>query len=86
MSGPFAVYIIRSRTTGGFYIGHTNNLSERIKRHNTGRTLANKGRGPHELVHVEYFSTRAEAASRERAIKAKKSRQHIAALVRTSRA
>ena len=80
------MYILRSKTTGGFYIGHTNNLSERIKRHNTGRTLANKGRGPHELVHVEYYLTRTQAATRERRIKSRKSRASIEQLIRTSRA
>jgi putative endonuclease len=86
MPDSFSVYILQSKQSGRFYIGHTNNLSERIKRHNTGRTLANKSKGPHELVHVEYFPTRTQATTRERQIKSRKSRSYIERLIRTSRA
>jgi len=86
MPGSFALYILQSNASGRFYVGHTNNLSERIRRHNAGRTLANKGKGPYELVHVEYFPTRAQAVTRERQIKSRKSRSYIEQLVRTSRA
>ena len=86
MPTSFVVYILQSKSSGRFYVGHTNDISDRLSRHNAGRVPASKGKGPFEVVHVEHFATRAEAASRERAIKAKKSRQYIAALVRTSRA
>jgi len=86
MPPAFVVYILQSKSSGRFYVGHTNNLRDRIQRHNSGRTLANKGKGPFELVHVEYFPTRTEAALREREIKSKKRRGYIAHLLRTSRA
>jgi len=86
MRSPFVVYILHNKTSGRFYVGHTRNLSDRLKRHNAGRSLATKGKSPFELVHVEYYSTRAQAAEREREIKARKSRHHIEQLVRTSRA
>ena len=86
MPDSFAVYILESKTSGRFYVGHTNNLVDRIRRHNSGRTRANAGKGPFELVHVEYFPTRTEAALREREIKSRKSRHYVQRLVRTSRA
>ena len=86
MPDCFVVYILQSRTSGRFYIGHTNSLPDRIRRHNSGRTLAGKGKGPFEVVHAESFPTRAEAVSREREIKSKKRRRDIADLIRTSRA
>ena len=86
MGSPFAVYILHSKTSGRFYVGHTRNLLDRLKRHNAGRSLATKGKGPFELVHVEYYSTRAQAAEREREVKARESRHHIDQLVRTSHA
>jgi len=86
MGSPFAVYILRSKTSGRFYVGHTDNLLDRLTRHNAGRSLATKGKGPFELVHVEYYSTRAQAAGREREIKARKSRHYIERLFGTSRA
>ena len=86
MPDSFAVYILESKTSGRFYVGHTNNLVDRIRRHNAGRAPASRGKGPFELVHVEYFPTRTEAALREREIKSKKRRRYIADLIRTSRA
>ena len=60
----FHTYILRSLSTGRFYVGHTANLSNRIARHNNNRSPSLKNRGPWELVHAEEFSTRAEAARR----------------------
>ena len=71
------MYILQSESTGRFYIGHTNNLEDRIRRHNQGRTVANQSRGPWRLVHREEFPTRQAAAAREQAIKRRKSRTYI---------
>ena len=74
------MYILQSESSGQYYVGHTNNLQDRLRRHNASRTLANKGRGPWRLVHSEEFTTRPAAAARERVIKAQKSRQYIESL------
>ncbi len=74
---PYWVYILRSETTERHYVGHTKDLEDRLRRHNGGRTEANKGRGPWHLVYHEEFSARSEAVARERAIKARKSRGYI---------
>jgi putative endonuclease len=81
----FHTYILRSLSTGRFYIGHTANLVNRVARHNANRSPSLKNRGPWELVHSEEFSTRAQAARRERQIKRKKSHQWIEQVVRASR-
>jgi putative endonuclease len=74
------VYILQSESTGRYYIGHTNDLEDRLTRHTEGRTAANKGRGPWRLVHREEYPTRQAAAARERAIKNRKSRRYIETL------
>ena len=71
------VYILRSGTTGRFYVGHTNDLKDRLRRHNEGRTEVNKGRGPWQLLYQEGFPTRQATVARERAIKNQKSRSYI---------
>ena len=81
----FHVYILRSQSTGRFYVGHTENLVKRIFEHNNNRTPSIKNRGPWELFYSEVFETRSEAARRERQIKSMKSRRFIEALVRASR-
>jgi putative endonuclease len=77
---PYWVYILQSETTGRYYVGHTNNLEERLRRHQAGRTAATRGRGPWRLRYRDELPTRQAAAARERAIKARKSRTFIQAL------
>ncbi len=74
---PYWVYILQSETTGRYYVGQTNDLEDRLKRHAEGRTLANRNRGPWRLVLSESFDTRAAAVQREREIKARKSRAYL---------
>jgi len=81
----FHLYILRSASTGKFYVGHTESLTRRILEHNRYRTPSTKNRGPWELVYSEGFSTRSEASQREREIKAMKSHAWIEQLARASR-
>ncbi len=74
------VYILRNESTGRFYVGHTNDLEDRIRRHNEGRSEATRTGGSWKLVYQEEFPTRQGAVARERAIKQPKSRNYIEAL------
>jgi len=82
---PFQTYILRSDTTGRFYIGHTENLTKRIFEHNNNRTPSIKNRGPWKLFYSETYETRSEASRRERQIKRMKSRLFIESLAGESR-
>jgi len=76
----FYVYILRCRD-GSYYVGHTDNLEERIDDHYTGRTKCyTSTRRPVELVYVSTFPSRYEALSAERQIK-KWSRKKKEALI-----
>ncbi len=77
---PYWLYILQSQSTGQFYVGHTNDLEGRLRRHNQGRTAATRNRGPWALVYQEEFPTRQAAADREGEIKSRKSRSYITAL------
>jgi len=65
----FWVYVLLSQRDNKFYIGQTNNLKDRICRHNEGRVPATKGRRPLAVIHSEPFATRSEAVRRERYLK-----------------
>ncbi|MFI5056680.1 MAG: GIY-YIG nuclease family protein [Candidatus Acidiferrales bacterium] len=82
---PFHTYILRSESTGQFYVGHTENLTKRIFEHNNNRTASIKNRGPWKLFYSEVFDTRNDAARRERQIKSMKSKKYIESLARASR-
>jgi putative endonuclease len=81
----FHAYILKSESTGRFYVGHTENLTKRIFEHNNNRTASIKNRGPWKLFHSEVFPTRSDAAKREREIKRMKSRIYIESSARASR-
>ncbi|MGH9774183.1 MAG: GIY-YIG nuclease family protein [Candidatus Acidiferrales bacterium] len=81
----FFTYILRSKSTGRFYVGHTENLQKRVFEHNNDRTVSIKNRGPWELAYSEEFTTRLDAIQRERQIKNMKSHAWIERLVRASR-
>ena len=70
---------------GSYYIGHTNNLEDRLNRHNQGRSLYTKSRAPWKLAYREGFNSKNDAMRREREIKGKKDRVYIENLVRASR-
>ena len=61
----FFAYILKSQKDGKYYYGHTNDLVDRIQRHNNGREKSTKSRRPFVLHYHEKFATREEAARRE---------------------
>jgi len=81
----FYLYILRSRSTGKFYVGHTENVVKRLSEHNQDRSPSTRRRGPWQLVYTEEFATRSEASRRERAVKKMKSHAWIEELARASR-
>jgi putative endonuclease len=65
----YHVYILKSIASGHHYIGHTNDLVERIERHNGGRVHSTKNGRPWKIVLTEKYETKSEAAKREMEIK-----------------
>lgn len=77
----FYVYIIYSKELDRYYIGHTENLDDRIFRHTNSGSKSTKAVSDWVLKHKEKFNTRSEAMKRESEIKKKKSRKHIEWLI-----
>ena len=82
----FSTYVIKNQNDK-IYIGHSENLSERLKRHN--RILKNKktsftskNKGIWEVVHEEKFKTRKEAMAREKELKSFRGREFIRNLIK----
>lgn len=63
------VYILYSEKDYGLYVGCTSNISERLKRHNSGQVAATKYRQPLVCIHTEKFDSKDEAFNRERFLK-----------------
>jgi putative endonuclease len=62
------VYIIKCND-GSIYTGCTNNLENRIKRHNLGQVLATKNILPGEIVTYIAFTDKSKAYAFERYLK-----------------
>jgi putative endonuclease len=77
---PYAVYILRSDLHDRYYIGQTENLHDRFKRHNAGTEKATAPFMPWILLWQTEKSTRAEAVSLERKLK-NLSRQRLIAFI-----
>jgi putative endonuclease len=69
----YYTYIIQSVRTKRYYIGSTQNIDNRLKRHNKGFTKSIKYNGPFILIYKEEYPTKAEAYKREKQIKKYKS-------------
>ena len=65
----YYTYILESLSTGRLYIGQTNNLKDRIDRHNSNRNLSTRNKGPWRLIYSARFNTRAEAVQLEKQLK-----------------
>ena len=77
----FYFYIIYSPTFDKYYIGHTNNLEDRLKKHNSNHKGFTGKANDWEIVYVETFESKNEAYNRERQVKAWKNRERIKSLI-----
>jgi putative endonuclease len=65
----FYVYVLHSVSTKRFYIGSTQDITNRLSEHNSGEVKATRSYRPWAIVYSESFNTRNEAIRREYQIK-----------------
>jgi putative endonuclease len=74
-------YVLHSETLDKFYIGHTSNLEERLRKHNSNHKGFTGKVNDWEIVYLEGFSTKELAYERERKVKKWKSSKRIKELI-----
>lgn len=77
MPVTYYVYILQSEKDGTYYVGSTQDLDSRLKRHNQGRSKYTKVRRPWKLRYFEAFLDRSSAVKREIEIKRHKRSSYI---------
>ena len=77
----FYLYIIYSAQLDKYYVGHTSNIEERLKKHNTNHKGYTGKTNDWNIVYSEIFDNKEKAYSREREIKAWKSKLMIIQLI-----
>ena len=65
----YYLYILKSLKDNNLYIGISQNVEERLKQHNSGKTFSTKGRRPFILIYTETHKTRDEARQRQKFLK-----------------
>lgn len=63
------VYILYSQKDGNLYVGCTQDLNKRLKRHNAGTVICTRNRRPLALIHSEKFQNKKDAFDHERFLK-----------------
>ncbi len=77
----FSVYVLASEVADRTYVGQTENVAERVRKHNKGLVRSTKAYRPWQLIHAEQYQTRAEAMQRERWLKSRAGRRFLAELL-----
>ena len=81
----FYLYILESEVSGRLYIGQTNDLQDRLHRHNSNENLATKNKGPWKVLFFLEFESRAEAVLLERKLKSWKNPSKVKEWVNAQR-
>jgi len=81
----FYTYILYSKTRNKYYVGSTNDLTNRLKKHNTNYSGFTGHTGDWCAVWSGIFETRKEAILKEKQIKSWKSRLMIEKLIASAR-
>lgn len=63
------VYILKSESTGYFYVGIIRFSLKRTRQHNKGQSSGSRGKGPWKKVYQEGYSSYREARKREKYLK-----------------
>ena len=73
----FFTYILISEKDGSLYIGQTQDVQKRLKRHNAGRNVYSSRKKPWKLLFAKECNSRSEAMKLERYLKNLKKREAV---------
>lgn len=65
----YYTYVLISRKDGKLYVGWTDNIEQRLGKHNAGKVESTKNRVPLELIYFEVCTNKDKAIKREKYFK-----------------
>lgn len=77
----YYLYILKSESTGRFYVGQTVNLEDRLFRHNSRKSIATRSGLPWTLIFKKDYQSRSDAIIAEKWIKRMKSKDIIQQII-----
>ena len=78
---PYFIYILYSQNRDRYYIGSTENIEERLRKHNSNHKGFTGKQFDWKLVYKELFESKLDSLRREKEIKSWKSRKMIQKLI-----
>ncbi len=78
----YFLYILFSPKFVKTYVGQSENISDRLVKHNSGKVKSTKPYIPWVLIHSELFLSRADAMKREKWFKLKAGRNMISEILK----
>lgn len=73
----YYVYLIKSLQKNWFYIGYTDNITNRLKKHNTYQVRSTKAHAPLKLIYFEAYNDKTSAKKREIQLKKNSQQKEI---------
>ena len=73
----FYVYVIQSEKNGWRYVGFTDDLRKRFKKHNSNRVNSTKGRCPFRVIYYEACIDKFDAIAREKYLKSGMGKRYL---------
>jgi putative endonuclease len=77
----FTIYAIKSISHNFIYVGITENLEERLRRHNSGYNKSTKKYAPYSLIYAEQSENGIEARIREKYLKSTSGKRFLKTLI-----
>ncbi|MBP6758216.1 MAG: GIY-YIG nuclease family protein [Flavobacterium sp.] len=73
----YYTYILYSTTKSRFYVGQTNDIDDRLNRHNKGQSLSTKSGIPWKMIYSISLNSRSEAVLLETKIKKRGAERYL---------
>jgi putative endonuclease len=73
----YFIYILWCSSDKTRYVGQTDDLTRRMRQHNSGQVDYTKSRRPLKLIYTEQFDSRIEAVQREKFLKSRSGRRFL---------
>jgi len=80
----YYVYVLKSELDRKLYVGYTENLQSRLKRHQDGEVISTKPRRPFRLIFYEGYKNKEDAKRRERYLKTSKGKASLRMMLQDS--
>jgi putative endonuclease len=73
----YYIYILESYKDGQWYTGYTDDLKQRVKKHNQGQNKSTKHKRPWKLIYFEGCINKEDALAREKYLKSGMGKRYL---------